>query len=117
MYLREAGISIDLVMENVGETVPAVWDDYVTETRNRMDQAFKTIRDLGQSFQRTKQAYDGRVNKLQFKVNDLVWFFCPRKRPRLRPKWQLLTTGPWRIEKFLNSVNCVIRRVSGRTIE
>ena len=74
-------------MENLGEALAAVWDDYVTETRNRMEQAFKTVRDqLGQACQRTKQAYNGRVKKLQFKVDDLVWFFCPRKRPRLVPK-------------------------------
>ena len=79
LYLREARISIDLVLENVGEAVPAVWDDYVRETRNRMEQAFKTVRDqFGQAFQRAKQAYDGRVKKLQFKVDDLVWFFCPK---------------------------------------
>ena len=115
LYLREARIPIDLVMENVGEAVPAVWDDYVTETRNRMEQAFKTVRDqLGQSFQRAKQAYDDHIKELQFKVDDLVWFFCPRKRPNLGPKWQLLTTGPWRIEKVLNSVNYVIRQVGGR---
>ena len=38
----------------------------------------------------------------------------PRRRPRLGPKWQLLTTVPWQIEKVLNSVNCVIQRVGGR---
>ena len=43
-----------------------------------------------------------------------MWFFCPRKRPRLGPKWQLLTTGPWKVERVLNSVNYVIRRVGGR---
>ena len=43
-----------------------------------------------------------------------MWFFCPRKRPRLRPKWQLLTSGPERIEKVLNSVNYVIRREGER---
>ena len=37
----------------------------------------------------------------------------PRKWPRRGPKWQLLTLGPWRIEKVLNSVNYVIRRVGG----
>ena len=57
---------------------------------------------------------NGRVKKLQFKVDDLVWFFCPRKRPRLGPKWQLLTTGPWKVERVLNSVNYVIRRIGGR---
>ena len=71
---------IDLVMENLGETVPAVWDDYVTEMRSMMEQAFKTVRDqLGQAFQRAKQAYDGRVKKLQFIVDDLVCFFLSQK--------------------------------------
>ena len=64
-------------MDSVGETVPADWNDYVTEIQNTMEQAFRTVRDqLGQAFQRAKQAYDGRVKKRQFKVNDLVWFFC-----------------------------------------
>ena len=95
LYLREARIPIDLVMETVDEAVPAEWDEYVTQVRSRMEKTFQTVRDhLGQAFQRAKQVYDGRVKKLQFKVDDLVWFFCPRKRPRLGPKWQLLTTGP-----------------------
>ena len=105
LYLREARIPIDLVMENVGEAVPAVLDDYVTETRNRIEQAFKTLvvnkYQLGQALQRAKEACDGRIKKLQFKVDDLVWFFCPRKRPRLGPKWQLLTTGLGKSRRFL----------------
>ena len=73
LYLREACIPIDLVMENVGEVVPAAWDDYVTEIRSKMEQAFQTVRDqLGQAFQRAKQAYDSHVKKLQFKVDDVV---------------------------------------------
>ena len=102
-------------MKNVSKAAPAAWDEYVTEMLSRMEQAFQTVRDhLGQALQRAKQAYDGRVKKLQFKVDDLVWFFCPRKRPRLGPKWPLLTSGPWQIEKVLNSDNYVIRQVSGR---
>ena len=66
-------------METVGEAVPAEWDDYVTEVLSRMERTFQTVCDqLGQAFQRAKQVYDGRVKKLQkFKVDDLVWFFCP----------------------------------------
>ena len=106
LYLREARIPIDLAMENVGEAVPADWDDYVTEMLSQVEQALQTDRDqLGQAFQRAIQAYDGRVKKLQFTVDDLVWFFCPKKRPRLGPKWQLFTSGPWQIKKVLNSVN------------
>ena len=101
-------------MENVGESIPANWDDYVTKMRDRMEKTFRIVRDQhGQAFQRAKHIYDERVKKLQFKVDDLVLFFCPRKRPRLGPKWQLLTSGPWRIEKVLNSVNYVIRRDGG----
>ena len=47
-------------------------------------------------------------------MDDLVWFFCPRKRPRLGPKWPLLTTEPCKVERVLNSVNYAIRRVDGR---
>ena len=115
LYLRESRIPIDLVMQCVGDVVPADWNDYVVEMRDRMEKVFDTVREqLGQAFQRAKQAYDGRVKKLQFKIGDLVWFFCPRKRPRLEPKWQLLTTGPWCVEKILNAVNYVIQKVGGR---
>ena len=87
LYLREARIPIDLAMETVGEAVPAEWDDYVTELRSMMERTFQTVRDqLDHAFQRAKQVYDGRVKKLQFKVDELVWFFCPRKVPRLGPK-------------------------------
>ena len=81
-----------------------------------MEKTFQTVRDhLGQAFQRAKQVYHGRVKKLQFKVDDLVWFFCPRKWPRLGPKWQLLTTGPWQVERVLNSVIYVDVGVGGET--
>ena len=36
LYLREARIPIDLAIVNVGETVPADWDDYATEMRNSL---------------------------------------------------------------------------------
>ena len=115
LYIHEARISIELELQTIGEAVPAEWDDYVTELRSRMERTFQTARNqLGHAFQRAKQVYDGRVKKLQFKVKDLVWFFCPRKRHRLGPKWQLLTTGPWKIDRVLTSVNYVIRHVGGR---
>ena len=64
LYLRVARIPIDLVMENVGESIPANWDDYVMEMRDRMEKTFLTVRDqLGQAFQRAKQVNDGRVKK------------------------------------------------------
>ena len=51
LYLREARIPLDLVMDNVGAAVPANWNDYVAEMRCRMEQAFQTVREqLGQAF-------------------------------------------------------------------
>ena len=41
LYLREVRIPIDLVMESVGEAVPADWNDHVTEMRKRIEQAFQ----------------------------------------------------------------------------
>ena len=74
-------------MENFDESIPANWDDYVTEMRDRTKKTFGNVRDQHrQAFQRAKQVYNGRVKKLKFKVDDLVWFFYPRKRPRLGPK-------------------------------
>ena len=62
LYLREAETPIDLVMENVGEAISADLNNYVTKMRKRMEQTFQTVRNqLGQAFQRAKQAYDGRV--------------------------------------------------------
>ena len=61
-YIHEARIPIDLAMETVGEAVPAEWDDYLTEVRNRIEKRFQTVRDqLGYAFQRAKQVYDGSV--------------------------------------------------------
>ena len=60
-------------MKCVGDVVSADWNDYVIEMRNRMEKAFNTVREqLGKAIQRAKQAYDGRVKKLQFKIGDLV---------------------------------------------
>ena len=45
LYLRETRIPIDLAMENVSEAVPSDRDDYVSDMRSRMEQAFQTVRD------------------------------------------------------------------------
>ena len=77
LYLREARIPIDLVMENVGESIPANWDDYVMEMRDRMKKIFQTVRGhLGQAFQRDKQVYDGHVRSLSLKWTTLYGSFA-----------------------------------------
>ena len=115
LYLREARLPLDLALDNVGEEMPSYSPEYVEVMNERMRSVYKLVRDSLQSaFSRSKQTYDARVKRLKFIEGDLVWYFCPRKQPRLGPKWQLLTTGPWRIQRVINAVNFVIKRVGGK---
>jgi len=50
------------------------------------------------------------VKSLQFEVGSFVWYFSPRKTPGLCDKWQLRTSGLYRVERRANQVNYVIRR-------
>ena len=80
LYLHEARIPIDLVMENVAKAVLANWNDYVMEMRSRINQTFQTVRDqFGRPFRGLTRPTMAVSKKLQFKVDDLEWFFCPRK--------------------------------------
>ena len=59
-----------------------------------MERTFQTVRDqLSHAFQRAKQVYDGRVEKLQFKVDDLVWFFLPQKSASFRTEMAIVDNG------------------------
>ena len=89
--------------------------DYVEHVALRMKTAHRIVQEsLDCTFGRAKQRYDARVKPLKFTIWDLVWYFCPRRRPRLSPKWQLLTTGPWRVIKAVNLMNVAIQKVNGQ---
>ena len=64
LYLCEARIPIDLVMENLGEAVPAIWDDYVTEMRSRMEQSetnsVKPFRELNRLMTAVSRNYSSK---------------------------------------------------------
>ena len=82
-----------------------------------MEQAFKTVRDqLGQALQRFKQAYDGRIQEatVQSGRPGVVRFPQKTVSSGIEVEIFVLITGPWRLEKVLNSVIYVIRRVGGR---
>ena len=115
LYLREPRLPIDLALENVGEVMPANPIDYVEHVALRMKTGHRIVQEsLDCTFGRAKQRYDARVKLLKFKIGDLVWYFCPRRRPCLSPQWQLLATSPWRVIKTVNLVNVVIQKVNGQ---
>ena len=115
LYLREPRLPIDLALANVGEVMPANPVDYVEHVALRVKTVHRIVQEsLDCMFGRAKQRYDAWVKPLKFIIGDLVWYFCPRRRPRLSSKWQLLTTGPWRVIKAVNLVNVVIQKVNGQ---
>ena len=65
---------------------------------------------LGQAASRRKEQYDSKVKRCEFVPGQLVWYFYPRRKQGLSPKWQNYYTGPYRIVRVLDSHTVVIQR-------
>ena len=79
--------------------------------RERMRLAHELVAEqLKCAFVRNKTRYDARVKAIQFKAGDFVWFFSPRKKQGLSRKWQLMTSGPYKVVHRVNLVNYVIQK-------
>src|SRR6218665_2415323 len=86
-----------------------------TENMRPSSQKFRDAYSLGRqelkkAAERRKRYYDLRVRPASFKVNDLVYYFSPRRYVGRSPKWQKQFTGPFRIIRQSGPVNYVIRR-------
>jgi hypothetical protein len=46
----------------------------------------------------------------RMEVGDQVYYFCPRKRLGVSPKWQNLFTGPYTVLKVIDRYNYMITR-------
>jgi len=57
-----------------------------------------------------KKRYDLCVHKKVFAPGEWVWYFHPRRRVGLSPKWQKWYTGPFLIVKQLGPVNYQLQR-------
>jgi len=86
-------------------------DDYVNELQGRLRKTFYLVRRyLGKTATRRKEQYDVKIKPNHFSEGDWVWYFCPRKRAGLPPKWQKWYNGPYLVVKVIDSVTCVIRK-------
>ena len=75
-----------------------------------MAEAYAIVQEhTGQRAEVKKTSYDAGVGPVEFQVDDLVWYFCPRARPGTSPKWSRFYSGPYRVVRRLNDVNYVIR--------
>ena len=116
-YMREARVSLDLLLD-LGVSTYRSTDEYADLVKVRMNKAYEIVAAMQKVvFKRAKKRYDARVKAASFDVGDYVYYFSPKMAPGGGRKFQKLTTGPWKVEKKINSVNYVIVRVStGRKI-
>src|SRR5271157_3733197 len=85
-------------------------DVFVTDLRDRQREAYKLVSELMDcAFSRAKRRYDARVKAMNFQPGDFVYFYCPKRKLRRNPKWQLMSTGPHLVERKVNNVNYIIR--------
>ena len=85
----------------------------VSNLRQRIQADFELAREhLGGGARRRKERYDVGISDQTFQLDQLVWYFYPRRRQGLSPKWQKFYVGPYRVVRLLDSHNVVIRRNS-----
>jgi len=109
MFGRELTSAVDIAF---GCPRPAVCSTnvYAFHTRELMAEAYAIVREhWGRCAEVMKGSYDAAVKPVEFQVDDLVWYFCPRSRPGTSPKWTRFYSGPYRVVRRVNDVNYVIQ--------
>ena len=112
LFGRELKTPLDLLVcgppKSVTETSV---DSYIDERFDRIAECYSLVRDhLNHSAQHTKLRYDLHVREAEYAVGDEVWYYCPRRRPGLSPKWQRYYDGPFAVIEVLGPVNYKIRK-------
>ena len=114
IFGRENRLPIDLVLGLPGnDDALASVDDFVAMREQRWRDCYTLVREhLQKTAERSKHRYDLRVRETQFGVGDKVWYFYPRRRVGLTPKWQRFYDGPYDVVDRLGPVTYRIQRSS-----
>ena len=111
MHGRDAICPMDLIVNTPQPDAPSDVNQYAEQLVERLKDAFRAVATHGiKQVERMKRNYDANVRKAEFKQNQLVWYYYPRRYQGRSPKWSRYYTGPFRIERVLNDVNFVIRK-------
>ena len=106
MFMRRPHRPIALELGTVAPEEFESSEEYVQSVSNRMREAYAVVRSqLKCSFDRAKKRYDRRVKETNFQVGQFVWYYVPRNKRGRSRKWELHTTGPYRVIQSLNDVN------------
>jgi hypothetical protein len=112
MLGREVRAPIDIVLGTGEPTADNMnYDDFVENTRNRMQTAYELVRCfLGEAALRNKRYYDVRVRPAKYKVGQWVYYYNPRRYKNRQDKWARKYTGPFCVIRVLGPVNVELRQ-------
>lgn len=111
MFMRHPVGSLDWMLESPKPESTGDVHDFVQGVSERMRSAYAVVRQqLRCSFDRAKKRYDYRVKTTRFEQGMFVWHYSPRRRPGRGRKWQLATSGPFRVERKLSDILVVLRK-------
>ena len=113
MFGHEVRLPVDVVQGRLTEATdqPRTFDEFVDTLHDRMQRAFDTTRThLKQAACRRKGRYDIGVREQVFQTGQWVWYYYPRRRKGLTPKWQNWYTGPYLVIRLVDSHNVVIQK-------
>jgi len=111
MYSRSAILPLDLLLDTPEDHRNSDYHEYADEVTERMREAYKLVQEHQDvQIERMKRNYNVGVKPQTFKVNDLVYYYYPRKYVGRTPKWTRVYDGGYRVEKVINDVVYVIRK-------
>jgi RNase H-like domain found in reverse transcriptase/Integrase zinc binding domain/Integrase core domain/Reverse transcriptase (RNA-dependent DNA polymerase) len=86
-------------------------DEFALQLAERMQEAFAFVRKFnGRQVDRMKRYYDASVKPKQFKVNDFVLLYCPKRKRGQYGRWQITWTGPYRVVRCINQSIYAVRK-------
>jgi len=86
-------------------------DEYMLQAMERLQEATQFVRNYtGKQMQRMKKYYDASVKPKQFKENEEVLLFDPRKKRGQFAKWSVTWKGPFVVKRRLNDCNYVLQK-------
>ena len=104
----------DIMYGSLNEPSSETYDDYVESMRERMITAYEQTRAaLRRAAERNKRYYDIRVRAKEYKKDQWVYYFNPRKFVGRQDKWERKYTGPFLIVDTPSPVTVQIQRCRG----
>ena len=110
---HENVMPIDLVLGKVVEESEHFdsYNSYVKDQQERLRVTYQLAREhLGSAAERRKIDYDTKVKEVSFKPGDWVYYYQPKCKPGLYPKWTRMYTGPYCIVDVIPPADYLIRK-------